>query len=74
MNDFQRALVSMETKAQFVQVARCPAGCVDDTHGAVFKFCGHGEAVIGIEIIHVDPVAFIFVEGFEAGEDTFDEL
>ncbi len=50
-------------------MARCPAAGVNDAHGAVFQLGGHGEAVIGVEIVGADLVAFIFVERLQARED-----
>ncbi|MNU98004.1 hypothetical protein D3C71_881030 [compost metagenome] len=60
----------MDAQAEFVEVARRPAAGVDDAHGAVLKLGGHGEAVIGVEIVDADLVALIFVEGLQPREDA----
>ncbi len=69
MDHLQRTLVAVDAQAQFVEMARCPAAGVNDAHGAVFQLGGHGEAVIGVEIVGADLVAFIFVERLQARED-----
>jgi hypothetical protein len=45
---------------------------VDDAERAIVEIDRHREAVVGVELVVADAVAFGLVEGLEAAEDVLD--
>ena len=66
VGDLDGALGAIDAEPQVVEVAGGEAAGMDDADGAVLEADGHGEAVVGVEVVVADLVAGRLVEGLEA--------